>query len=82
MLKRKGALREKSSALECGLDPNKSSRVPFSLRFLLLTIVFLILDVELSILLGGPLGVRFFYFTTIKRIIPLVLVLMLGLFYE
>lgn len=74
--------REKSSAYECGLDPNKSARIPFSLRFFLLAVIFLVLDVEIALLIGVPITLNLnFYITRIRGSIFL-LVLVVGLLHE
>nr|YP_010585932.1 NADH dehydrogenase subunit 3 [Maesaipsyche stengeli]UZZ43655.1 NADH dehydrogenase subunit 3 [Maesaipsyche stengeli] len=42
---------EKMSPFECGFDPKSLTRLPFSIQFFIITIIFLIFDVEISIIL-------------------------------
>lgn len=75
--------REKLSPFECGFSPNKKSRRPFSLRFFIITILFLIFDVEIILIL--PLGILVKKSTQTEITYTgfiLTFILILGLIYE
>ncbi|YP_004935138.1 NADH dehydrogenase subunit 3 (mitochondrion) [Boleophthalmus pectinirostris] len=74
---------EKLSPYECGFDPLGSARLPFSMRFFLVAILFLLFDLEIALLLPLPWGDQLPNPLTTFFWAALVLVLLtLGLIYE
>nr|YP_009685836.1 NADH dehydrogenase subunit 3 [Fundulopanchax filamentosus]QDV92707.1 NADH dehydrogenase subunit 3 [Fundulopanchax filamentosus] len=74
---------EKLTPYECGFDPLGSARLPFSMRFFLIAILFLLFDLEIALLLPLPWGNHLpSPLTSFAWASSILILLTLGLIYE
>jgi NADH-ubiquinone oxidoreductase chain 3 len=75
--------REKPSAFECGFDPKASSRIPFSLQFYLIAVIFLIFDVEITLVIPIPILIKTLNLNSwIILTLFFLAILLIGLYHE
>nr|YP_010937984.1 NADH dehydrogenase subunit 3 [Spirobolus grahami]WKY95845.1 NADH dehydrogenase subunit 3 [Spirobolus grahami] len=75
--------RKSSSPFECGFDPFQTNRMVFSLQFFLIAVIFLVFDVEITILLPTPILLNKIPPTNFLPTFTLIMaILVVGLIYE
>nr|YP_010930325.1 NADH dehydrogenase subunit 3 [Carinata ganga]WKK49914.1 NADH dehydrogenase subunit 3 [Carinata ganga] len=74
---------QKSTPFECGFNPMSYSRLPFSIHFFLIAVIFLIFDIEIIIIIPMIFLLKStkLLFWMITSII-FTIILMLGLYHE
>nr|AZL93484.1 NADH dehydrogenase subunit 3 [Synergus sp. ZJUH_2016033] len=80
--KKKIKSRNKLTSFECGFDNISFMRLPFSINFFMISMIFLIFDIEISLIFPiiKIFNMNNFIFKNIFLIILIILIL--GLYYE
>lgn len=73
---------EKVSAYECGFDPFSDTRGRFDVRFYLVSILFIIFDLEVSFLFPWSVSLSRLDFFGFVTMMLFLLILLIGFVYE
>nr|QHB74171.1 NADH dehydrogenase subunit 3 [Bolanusoides shaanxiensis] len=74
---------QKSSPFECGFNPMSKKRMPFSMHFFLIAIIFLIFDIEIIIIMPMTLTIKSSMMNTwLMTSTMFLLILIMGLYHE
>jgi NADH:ubiquinone oxidoreductase subunit 3 (subunit A) len=72
----------KLSSYECGFDPMGSPRQQFEIRFFLVGILFIVFDIEVTLILPFALVISNIPLMGFTSILAFIIILTLGLVYE
>jgi len=76
-------IREEVSSFECGFEHHNVARVPFSLRYFFLTLIFLLFDLEIVLIMFLPYMLfSVNYISSIVILLFFIAILFLSLVYE
>nr|DAC76759.1 TPA_asm: NADH dehydrogenase subunit 3 [Pseudomyrmex feralis] len=82
LLTKDSVSREKKSPFECGFDPMSSSRIPMSTQFFMVGLVFLVFDVEITLLIPMIMMMKNFSISMIMSGTLFLFILTAGIFFE
>ena len=74
--------KEKVSIYECGFNPINTPGKPFSIRFFLIGVLFLIFDLEITYLFPWSISTNLINLKGQLIVILFIIILVLGLIYE